>query len=229
MTKAGVGVEVPSYSYPGLDVFLEIMKRRKEGTLDQISRELGVKSWRVRSALSMLSRMSLVRKRRKGRSVRYKPVKGDLRGAFLFTFYRHLLRLSKPHTTGELASKLWKGEKRATSMKRAKYLVSMGTDLGVIRVEGRSYQLEEFALRKTAVKAVIEAYKGEKGDYVPLTKILDKLEEWGLERDLSKEMILKASREMGWRLTPSPAISDEVIRDGIPSEGGYLYFLLVEG
>ena len=219
-------VEVPSYSYPGFETFLEVMKS-KGGTVPELAELIGVKEWKVRSALSMLHRMGLIRKRRAGRRFLYLPVKGDLRGAYLSTFYRHLLVLHKPKDLNGLISSLWPGGKVSTSVKRAKYLVSLGLDLDVLKGKS-SFSLREYALNKVFAKALLEAYRRAGGEYVSLTRIFDTLESWGLDREVAKKLTPRAVRDLRGRLTASPAISEDVKRDGILSDSGYLYYLYLE-
>ncbi len=167
---------------------------------------------------------------RRGREVLYFSDDGSLHESFINAFFQYILPLYKERSIKWMMVTLWPNDKKGTSYKRAVYLAKLGKDLGVLESNGNGYFLSPRGLRKTLAKAIESAYVeesgGKIGSYVNLTRILTRLSDWGMDPQVAKEGFLAAISEIGGRLSPSPAISDNVLRDGIMDrKKGYLYYL----
>ncbi len=226
---ASSSVYIPSYTYPGLDVIDRVRVEAKGRTVKQLSERLNIKQWKVKSAIGVLRAMGLIRSERKGSKTVYISQGSRLTEAYAGAFFRALLRLGETKTLDRVIKDLWPRDKRSTARKRATCLLTMGSDLGLIRREDGAYTLTSAGLRLSVARALEEIYAiefgGKLGDFISLTKILNRLSEWGLKRGLAKKAIMGALEELDADLAPSPSLSSRVRRDGIMMDRGYLYYL----
>lgn len=227
-------VDLPSYTYPGLYVLEGVLRVADGMTADHIANKLKVRLWRIKSAIGGLRKMGLITTVRDGRRVLYFSRSESIHKAFVGAFYRYLLPLSQGRSLEWMMTNFWPRGKRTTSYKRATYLLRLGRDLGLIVSKDGTHLLTIEGLRTVLARAVEVIYvmetEGKMGDYVSLTRVLSKLSEWGIEPKLAKELLRDAISELNGRLSPSPALSKAVLRDGIRVGGqGYLYYLSLKG
>lgn len=224
--------EVPSYSFPGLRLMEEVLKLAKGVTASYLAAELGISKWKVRSALAGLRAVGMVApKREKGR-ILYKvlhPNGGSMARAYLDTYYMMLLPLTSGRTSKWVAKTFWPKDKERTAIKRATYLIRMGSELEFLN----GPYLTEAGAREVIARAVEDIYfqetGGKTGKFVTLTKVLEALERWGADIEIVRASLLGALSMLDGNLSPAPNLSEKVKRDGIRGRRGYLYYLSLKG
>ncbi len=177
-----------SYRYPGLEAIEAVMQALPSNwtNVKKLMRITGLSEWRVRSSLAFLVTVGMVERKKRGRISFYRLVREwDLKSAFVEseTFFWIL----------------WSLLVRIPIKRRSwvEYALKLAQEMGIAQLGGEF--LSEEGRREVLAAAIKKAYweVSNQGKPVPLSKIADVLEEWGLSREEFKKLVLGAMSQLG--------------------------------
>ncbi len=194
-----------SYRYPGLEAIKAVMQALPSNwtNVKKLVRITGLSEWKVRSSLAFLVTVGMVERKKRGRISFYRLVREwDLKSAFVEseTFFWIL----------------WSLLVRIPIKRRSwvEYALKLAQEMGIAQLGGEF--LSEEGRREVLAAAIKKAYRevSNQGKPVPLSKIADVLEEWGLSREEFKKLVLGAMSQLG---------SAKIRRTGESSKAGADY------
>lgn len=195
-------MDLPSYRYPGLDSIRAVLAVLGDTwtNLRKISRLTGLKEWRVRSSLSFLITLGLVERLRRGRLYFYRlRERRDLLESFLeneaFFWVMWSLLVGLPLKRGP-----W-----------VEFGLKFAAEIGLVH----GSRLTDRGRREVLATAIKRAYLevAGMGDVVPLSRISEVLEGWGLPEGEFRRSVLGALSHLE---------GAKIVRLGVRSSGDYL-------